>query len=197
MVFFSCGSFCKGSLQVAPGTPFGGEFGFISQDRRHRLVQLHNADGAFDKLVLIREFRAGSDARERPRLAPEQLQGHWRGEAETITADWPEPERASTDLEVDWSDGALLLRSTVDQQSSELRASGDSTVLSLSGDPPARLTLLPDGGGHISPERVSHRQGFAVEAFWLEGDGQLQRLIRRYDASGAWRSATWMGLRRG
>ena len=43
VVFFACGTFCKGTLQVAPGTPFGGEFGFIDGDRRHRLVQLHNA----------------------------------------------------------------------------------------------------------------------------------------------------------
>lgn len=45
VVFFSSGSFCKGTLQVSPGTVFGGEFGFIQGDRRHRLVQLHREDG--------------------------------------------------------------------------------------------------------------------------------------------------------
>ena len=36
VVFFSTGTFCKGSLQVSPGTVFGGEFGFVAGDRRHR-----------------------------------------------------------------------------------------------------------------------------------------------------------------
>jgi len=38
VVFFPSGTFCKGSQQLAPGTAFGGEFGFIAGDRRHRLV---------------------------------------------------------------------------------------------------------------------------------------------------------------
>ena len=36
VVFFDSGSFSKVSLQVAPGTAFGAEFGFIAGDRRHR-----------------------------------------------------------------------------------------------------------------------------------------------------------------
>ena len=34
VVFFEPGTFCKGSLQVAPVTTCGGEFGFIGPDRR-------------------------------------------------------------------------------------------------------------------------------------------------------------------
>jgi hypothetical protein len=30
VVFFASGSFCKGSLQVAPGSAFGAEFGFVA-----------------------------------------------------------------------------------------------------------------------------------------------------------------------
>ena len=43
VVFFATGAFCKGSLQVAPNTAFGAEFGFVAGDRRHRLVQLFDA----------------------------------------------------------------------------------------------------------------------------------------------------------
>ena len=49
---------------------------------------------------------------------------------------------------------------------------------------------LPDGGFCRLPERVSHRQAFSVEAGWLVAPDRLERLIRRYDASGAWTSAT-------
>ena len=74
VVFFETGTFCKGSLQVAPGSSFGAEFGFIHGDRRHRLVQLHNEEGRLYKLVLIREFREVSDAREEPSLTPLRLE---------------------------------------------------------------------------------------------------------------------------
>ena len=66
VVFFDSGAFNKGSMQVAPNTVFGGEFGFIQGNRRHRLVQLYTPAGVFDELVLIREFRAGSGDSENP-----------------------------------------------------------------------------------------------------------------------------------
>ena len=52
VVFFASGAFNKGSLQVAPNTVFGGEFGLIGPDRRHRLVQLYSKAGHFDQLEL-------------------------------------------------------------------------------------------------------------------------------------------------
>ena len=61
-VFFASGTFCKGSLQLAPQTPFAAEYGFIDANRRHRLVQLYDVAGRPSSLVLIREFRAGSGA---------------------------------------------------------------------------------------------------------------------------------------
>ncbi|MFM7085527.1 MAG: DUF3598 family protein [Cyanobium sp.] len=165
VVFFANGTFCKGSLQVAPGTAFGAEFGFIDGDRRHRLVLLHEPEGAFEKLVLIREFRAGSDAAERPPLSPEQLLGHWHGHEDTIHADWPEPEPRDCSLNLD----------------PEAIAAG---------------RLLPDGGYCLGPAAVSHRQAFSIEALWLPAADRMQRLIRRYDASGAWISASHQVLTR-
>lgn len=165
VVFFPSGTFCKGSQQLAPGTAFGGEFGFIVGDRRHRLVILYDEAGRFERSVLIREFRAGSAAVERSPLMPEQLSGAWHGEELTITADWPEPSRAS----VAWSAGPE----------------------DLDG-----IRWLPDGGGFRVPERVSHRAGFCVEAWWMPADGHLEQLVRRYDGSGAWQSASQRSLRR-
>ncbi|MEB3307285.1 MAG: DUF3598 family protein [Cyanobacteriota bacterium] len=165
VVFFASGSFCKGALQVAPGTAFGGEFGFIEADRRHRLVQLYGPDGNIQNLVLIREFRAGCGAEECGATTADQLLGSWRGEQATISADWPEPDLTSSGLELDQA--------------------------SLSG-----LLLLPDGGFCRFPQRVSHREAFMLEAGWLPAPGRMERLIRRYDASGAWLSATREQLQR-
>ena len=56
---------------------------------------------------------------------------------------------------------------------------------------------LPDGGGFCVPPQVSHREAFEVSAFWCSGPNRLQRLVRRYDASGAWLSASQADLTRG
>jgi len=185
VVFFATGSFCKGSLQVAPATAFGAEFGFVSGDRRHRLVQLHSPEGAFESLVLIREFRVGSDAAERPPLESAALLGSWSGQAATIHADWPEPEHQPATLTVSTSaDGGLRFESQIGATSHS------------SGQVPERLLLLPDSGYCLAPLQVSHRQAFCVEAGWLPAPDRLERLIRRYDTSGAWLSATWISARR-
>ena len=208
VVFFSSGSFCKGTLQVAPGTVFGGEFGFIHGDRRHRLVQLHQDDGRFDQLVLIREWRNGTDQPECPPLQLQQLSGHWRGEAQRITADWPEPETLDAAFALNPQSGSLRWHSQLGTDSVEGCIEGsldgdqegnpasNAAVRSARLPEPQRFTLLPDGGYHLSPEQVSHRQAFAVEAGWLSGPNRLERLIRRFDASGAWLDSTQVVLQR-
>lgn len=168
VVFFETGTFCKGSLQVAPGSAFGAEFGFIHADRRHRLVQLHRNDGSFDKLVLIREFRSGTEAEDYPPLESSQLQDSWSGTAATISADWPEPDFEPCCFS-----------------------------LNLSADSAQQLTWMPDGGYHLTPREINHRHAFEVEAGWLTGPNRLERLIRRYDAKGAWQSATQIIASRG
>ena len=165
VVFFDTGTFCKGSLQLAPGTVFGGEFGFVHGDRRHRLVLLYGEAGSADQLVLIREFRVGTGAQECPPLTADQVQGPWQGTAATIAADWSEPDRAEAQV--------------------------DFTAAEL-----AALQWLPDGGYCRWPQQVSHREAFTVEAGWLTGPDRLERLIRRYDGSGAWLSATHQVLGR-
>jgi hypothetical protein len=155
VVFFETGAFSKGSMQVAPDNVFGVETGFVAGDRRHRLVQLYDAGGQADNLVLIREFRQGSTAVEQPPLTMDQLLGSWQGQAATVTADWPEPELESSTLLV---------------ESSGLQD----------------CVLLADGGYSRRPAQISHRQAFTVEAGWLLNHDRLERLIRRYDSSGAW-----------
>ena len=180
VVFFASGSFCKGSLQVAPGTVFGAEFGFVAGDRRHRLVQLYSPEGAVESLVMIREFRAGSNAIERPPMEADHLLGHWTGQAATISSVWPEPDLASCALDVHrGGDGTLTLHTRI------------GTVEETSGGPSDRMRLLPDSAYCLVPLQVSHREAFRVEAGWLPSPGRLERLIRRYDSSGAWISATW------
>jgi hypothetical protein len=74
-------------------------------------VVLYDEAGLLDQLVLIREWRAGTAALEHPATTAEQLLGCWRGEAATISADWPEPEMrpCQRELGVDELEGSRLL----------------------------------------------------------------------------------------
>lgn len=206
VVFFDTGSFSKGSLQVAPNTSSGAEFGFIDADRRFRLVQLFNDAGIFDGLVLIREFRVGTQAEERPPLTAEDLMGCWRGQAATITADWPVADQTSVEISLQRSSEAggdhFMMRTMFDSTSRQGMALNALGLISpISGhrlgeaicleDPfPRRWQFLPDGGYSLVPLQVSHRQAFSVEAGWMPAPDRLERLIRCYDASGAWQSST-------
>ena len=182
VVFFETGSFCKGTLQVSPGTAFGGEFGFVDGDRRHRLVQLHSDAGALETLVLIREFRAGSNAVEQPALEHSQLLGTWRGQAATISADWPEPDHAEASLTV--------------QTGPDGDPQFTTTIAGVTAASEGRMQWLPDAGYHLSPLQVSHRSPFAVQAGWLPEPDRLECLIRRFDGTGAWQASTQLRLQR-
>jgi hypothetical protein len=160
VVFFQTGCFSKGSMQLAPGTVFGGEFGFISGDRRHRLVYLYTEIGSRDQLVLIREWRIDGSGGSLFPLAPMQLTGLWQGTRSTISANW------------------------ADLTTSPLEHRFEQSEL-------ATFHWLPDGGYCGWPDRVSHRAPFSVEAGWMSKPDQLERLIRTYDASGAWQSASY------
>ena len=77
MGVFGTGSFSRGTLYRSHWTKLYAEFGFLHGPRRHRLVLLWDGAGQLDRIVLIREFRAGSSAVECPSLQAKQLFGDW------------------------------------------------------------------------------------------------------------------------
>ncbi len=81
MGVFGTGSFSRGTLHQSTWTKLYAEFGFLHGQRRHRLVLLWDGSGQLDRIVLIREFLAGSSAVECPPLEADQLMGDWRCEA--------------------------------------------------------------------------------------------------------------------
>ena len=165
VIFFETGAFSKGSLQVAPFTQFGAEYGFVFADRRLRFVQLYNDQGDFDSLTLIREFRSGTNATERPPLTLDQLIGHWEGEACAIAPDWQEPNLSpsqTTFKKVD--EKHLSLQSMYGDHQQSLTGKIEDTLIHFQDEVPKQMNLLPDGSSIISPLKVSHRQSFSVEA---------------------------------
>jgi hypothetical protein len=190
-VFFDTGAFSKGSLQVAPFAEFGAEYGFVSGDRRSRLVQLFGKQGSFDSLTLIREIRSGTDAILRPELTVAQLVGKWAGTASTVYSDWKPSETYPTSLEITAVGGSLQQQLSFGSRTITSTARIEGNQLHFGeGTTPRRVLLLPDGVSSNTPLQISHRQPFFVEAGWLLSDNERQRLIRSYNEKGEWVSST-------
>ncbi len=191
-IFFETGAFSKGSLQLAPFSEFGAEYGFVAENRRLRFVQLYDRQGNLSSLTLIREFRSGTDARERPPLTVEQLLGQWQGTACTAYADWRPSDTCSTRLEVqDLGDGRLRQQLSFGDRTLTSTAQITGNILLFEEGPsPRKVLLLPDGTSSNTPLQLTLRQPFWVEVGWLVTEQQRQRLIRSYNEKGEWISAT-------
>lgn len=191
-IFFETGAFSKGSLQLAPFSEFGAEYGFVAENRRLRFVQLYDRQGNLSSLTLIREFRSATDACERPPLTVEQLLGQWQGTACTAYADWRPSDTCSTRLEVqDLGDDRLRQQlSFGDRTLTSTAQIAGNTLLFEEGTSLRKILLLPDGTSSNTPLQLTLRQPFFVEVGWLVTEQQRQRLIRSYNEKGEWISAT-------
>jgi hypothetical protein len=191
-IFFATGAFSKGSLQLAPFSEFGAEYGFVAEDRRLRFVQLYDRHNNLSSLVLIREFRRGTDAHERPPLTVEQLLGRWEGIAYTAYADWQPSETYATSLLIQEMGGGHLQQqlSFGDRVLTSAAKIAGNTLSFEDGASPRKILLLPDGTSSNTPLQLKLRQPFFVELGWLVTDNQRQRLIRSYNEKGEWVSAT-------
>ena len=114
LLFFENGAFSQGTIQLAPYSISGGEFGFINKNRRLRLLELFSSnDRSLDTLTLMREKRAGTDAIESPPLTLDALLGEWEGEATTIYPDWRSPEKYPTKMQLQIADSGELTQHEV------------------------------------------------------------------------------------
>ena len=196
ILFFENGAFCQGTIQLAPFSECGAEFGFIYNYRRLRFLQLYNTDGNLSTITLIREKQPAQNVPERPPLTVEALLGEWQGEAVTIYPDWRHPDSYSTNLQLHL-DGAdrLLHKITfgnhLNPQTIASSARIDGSVLYFNeGTTPMEVLLLPDGGSCTIPVKVELRKPVFFEAGWLVEPDLRFRMIRSYNDRGEWVSLT-------
>jgi Domain of unknown function (DUF3598) len=185
-LFFETGAFSDGAISIAAGVKTITEFCLVGIDRRWRIVQVFNPDLQLDRVTVIREQRQGTNAPERPDLTISDLLGTWQGTATTLYPDDRSPTINPTSSTVIVSDsgyqwGAANLRSISNQVWQFTQA-----------DRSYQLLLLPDGGYSITPIQIATEHPCFVEIGWLHQPGILQRLVRRYDRTGAWESATFI-----
>jgi hypothetical protein len=186
--FFENGAFCQGALEWSPYSEFGAEFGLIEGDRRLRMVQLFNSEGQFDRLTVIREQLAGSEAPEQPHLSVDRLLGEWKGEATTIYPDWRNPDVYPTNLKLQRQGDRLsqqLTFGSATQQTISSEAKINGSVLNFdSGSLPVQVLMLPDGSSCNCPLKLKLAQPFFLEIGWLCQPNLRYRLIRNYGAKG-------------
>ncbi len=189
--FFDNGAFSQGTIQLAPFSQSGAEFGFLTENRRLRLVELFDPDGNLEQLTLIREKRAQTDTVEPPQLTVEALLGTWKGEAITLYPDLRSPDRFSTQMQLQLDNTGRLNQSlTFADQTFSSTARIEGSILYFDQGSTTKVYLLPDGASATVPQQVKLRQALFFEAGWLVHPHERQRLIRRYNNKGEWESLT-------
>lgn len=193
-LFFEDGAFSQGSTQWGPFSQFGAELGLISGDRRLRLVQLFDQTQALKQLTLIRERLKGSDAPERSPLKASDLVGTWSGESVTQYADLRPEQTQTTQLKIE-EIGENRISQTLSLSPSSppitsIGTASNQTITFSQGTQPIQVLLLPDGASATFPPQITPRQPLFLEVGWLLDANTRQRMIRSYDAAGAWVSLT-------
>ncbi len=192
VLFHDNGAFSQGSMQWAPYSQFGAEFGLIDRDRRLRLVQLYDRDSKIDTLTLIRERLLTSQTAERPQLSIDQLLGTWHGETTTIYADLRNPTTYNSQLQLSLGNPDELVQE-LSFDGRQIKSTGiirDNLITFTQGDSIVRVLMLSDGASATCPIQIIPRQPFILEVGWLLAPDLRQRLIRIYDAKGEWISLT-------
>lgn len=192
-LFFEDGAFSQGSTQWGPFSEFGAELGLIAGERRLRLVQLFDKSGELSRITLIREKLKGTDAAERRALEVSDLIGTWKGEAVTQYADLMPEKTQRTQLAIA-KEGTDAIRQTITLDGTPLTSTTGRIVgkkISFTqGSQLVQALLLPDGASAVCSRCIAPRRPLILEAGWLLDANTRQRMIRSYDAAGAWASLT-------
>lgn len=198
LLFCDCGAFSQGSLQYAPFSQFGGEFGHLWGDRRLRLVQLFTSQNKPETLTLIREVRSGTQAAVNSKLEIADLIGTWQGEATTYYPDWRTPTRFTSTLTMSQPDDRTLNQTLQFGDRiipSSGRIEGNSLFFEQSSVK-TQVLLLPDKASASFPVDIPSGSPFFLECGWMPEPNIRQRIIRSYDAKGEWISLTRVVERR-
>ncbi|MGL5836532.1 MAG: DUF3598 family protein, partial [Waterburya sp.] len=167
ILFFASGAFSQGSMQWAPYSTFGGEFGLIDNEfgdgtRRLRMVELYNSSSELERVVLIREKLPHSNVPDRPTLTVESLIGEWAGQGVTLYADLSKPTEFSSHLLIKQNNSNQIEQtlSFANQRISSTAQILESRLLFNNTDFPTQVLLLPDGASCCCPLKVGLGHNF-------------------------------------
>jgi Domain of unknown function (DUF3598) len=194
-IYFETGAFSSGALTVYLGAKTISEFSLRAGNRRFRMIQTFDIGQKLDRVTFVREHLQGTTAPEQPHLDIADLVGTWTGIATTSYADDRPAIEAKTQSVFRVNDTSYQL---IEQDRSiDLTVDPDVPAarvwhfINSSDSQSYQLLLLPDGGYSITPTQIELGHAFYLEIGWIHQTNQRQRLVRRYDSSGKWESATF------
>jgi Domain of unknown function (DUF3598) len=194
-IYFETGAFSSGALVVNIGVKTIAEFSLRAGDRRFRMIQTFDIAQQLDRVTFVREHLKGTTTPEQPHLDIADLLGIWTGIATTLYAD----DRPAIEAKIQSTlrvndtgyqliENDLLINLTVDPDTSGAKL---WHFIDRSDSQSYQLLLLPDRGYSITPTKIKLGHAFMLEIGWIHQTNQRQRLVRRYDSSGKWESATF------
>ncbi len=194
-LYFETGAFSSGALTVYLGAKTIAEFSLRAGDRRFRMIQTFDVSQQLDRVTFVREQLQSTTTPELPHLEIADLLGTWTGIATTLYADERPSIAAKTHSTFTVSDTGyqliehdLSIDLTLDPHTPAARL---WHFINSSDTQSYQLLLLPDSGYSITPTRIELGHAFNLEIGWVHKTNQRQRLVRRYDSSGKWESATF------
>ncbi|WP_373544303.1 DUF3598 family protein [Chamaesiphon sp.] len=197
-IYFETGAFSSGALTVTAGVKTIAEFSLIEIDSRFRMIQTFDPNQRLDRVTFIQEHRQETTTPERPHLNISDLLGTWKGTVTTLDANSESPivtNTASTFVTHDLGyrlvrddDSVLMLIGSAN----DLTVTNQLLRFSEADSQSYQMLLLPDGGYTTTPTQIRLGCPFYLELGWVYAPGKRQRLVRRYDSTGKWCSATFI-----
>jgi Domain of unknown function (DUF3598) len=188
--FFEDGSFSNGRGQLAPFSDFATEQGFLHGDRKARIVHLFDTEGKASSVTTIQEVRGSYHQPISIDNPLKTLVGTWRGEALVLSPNWPEPEKLESVCTLE-KDGMQVHRQsrigvdTVGWNGTDKDGYVDFDSYSM--------VFYPGNLWAVSPGQLpvlSTDKSFSIEIGWFIEPRACLRMIRHYDATGAWQKTT-------
>jgi hypothetical protein len=183
---------------VIESLPFISEQGIVVENRKRRGMVMFDRAGTPATLIAIRETRGGTLVDDDHALvALADLIGEWVGVAQVVAADGADEETTTARLLVERDGDHVRFTSVVgDAQTTLTGVPGERSIRLSNGH---RLVFLPGRMLLGYPERIpeSGDRSFTVSVWWWPAPDRVRRMLREYDAAGAWRRSILTDERRG
>ncbi|MFN8534755.1 MAG: DUF3598 family protein [Dehalococcoidia bacterium] len=178
--------FTSGYLRLMESLPFVCEQGIVEGDRKRRGMVMYDPAGSPTTLIAIRETRGQLTDDDHVSATLDDLLGEWQGDAQILRADGTPEERTPSRLQFDHDDGVIRMMTSFGDLGISLTGTRDGESVMLSNG--HRLGFLPGRLVLSYPQDIpaGSDRAFTVSLWWLPEPGRLRRMVRQYDASGAW-----------
>lgn len=180
-----------------------GQLDSLTLIREHRQGTIADERPVLDPFSILGEWRGCAVTLYPDWSPPDRTETHssmkQQGDRFIYQSDLGLPSRAGFQT-FDAETYSFYLDSSHSSENPESASVAGDRLISERDDPSMQWLGLADGSFSLCPVAVPRRQSFSLQVGWQTGVGlpgrsphrQRQRLLRHYDASGAWIALTWV-----